>query len=269
MSTNTIVLVTGANRGIGLGIFQALLTSTKPYTLLLTSRDLARGQEAAKSIESDIKASNGSTVVPMQLDIEDDESIAKLYDEVEKQFGRIDALVNNAGAAFDMAAPRLKWSHRKLWSYTYNLNVISTDALTHKFMPLLLQSSNPHLLFLTSTVASLTESFIEQLPYNTPPTDKGWPKDLGFDIPAYRSSKVALNMMGRHWAKNTKADGVIVHLVDPGLVATEFGGGDPAAKALRGAPPPIVPGQLVRRVVEGELDGDAGKVVGLKGVVDW
>ncbi|WWD15624.1 hypothetical protein CI109_100046 [Kwoniella shandongensis] len=271
-TNNTIVLVTGSNKGIGFSIAQALLSSTaKGYTIILTSRTLSRAQQAAQSLEQEVKSSvTGSQVFAFQLDIEDDGSIETLFAEVEKPFGRVDVLVNNAGASFDIIGPQAGWTERELWAKTYNLNVVSTRQFTRMFIPLLLKSTTPRLLFMTSTVSSLTETSITAYPYNTPPKEKGWPKtDIGFNIAAYRASKTALNMQARDWHQVLQADGVIVHLIDPGRVATEFGGGDPTEKIKTGASTPDVPAGLVKRVIEGELDQDRGKIVGINGIVPW
>ena len=67
--------------------------------------------------------------------------------------------------------------------------------MTHVFLPLLLKSSDPRLLFITSGTATLEGHANAALPINHSPA-KGWPKDPS-GVPMYRSSKTGLNMMMR------------------------------------------------------------------------
>ncbi len=101
--TNTIVLITGGNTGIGLATAQALLAapSNKSYTVVVTSRALERATAAVQGLHEDatLKSSfsTGSQVVPMQLDVDDEESIKALRQTIGEKFGRLDVLVNHAG----------------------------------------------------------------------------------------------------------------------------------------------------------------------------
>ena len=96
MDQKTIVLVTGANTGLGFEMVRALCSSDKAYEILVGGRSLVKAEEAANAVMKEF-SSTGSTVWPMQIDIEDDESIQAIFDEVQTRFGRLDALVNNAG----------------------------------------------------------------------------------------------------------------------------------------------------------------------------
>ena len=95
-STSTIVLITGANTGLGYAVSQPLLEDTnRTYVVLLGSRSLERGKEAAKALAAEIKG--GQEILPVQIDIDDEESIDALQQRIQSDFGRIDVLVNNAG----------------------------------------------------------------------------------------------------------------------------------------------------------------------------
>ena len=96
MDQPTIVLVTGANTGLGFEIVKALYGSGKAYEVLVGGRSLVKAEEAANAIMKEF-SSTRSKLWPMQIDIEDDESIERIFDDVQTQFGRLDALVNNAG----------------------------------------------------------------------------------------------------------------------------------------------------------------------------
>ena len=86
---NTILLLTGGNTGLGYATIQALLleASAKPYTILITSRSLARAEEAVKKLKVDesLKAgfASGSVVYPYELDI----TMTKAYTRSGKMSG--------------------------------------------------------------------------------------------------------------------------------------------------------------------------------------
>lgn len=94
-SYSTLVLITGANTGIGYATTKALLQSERSYQVLLGGRDELKARQAADSVRIELGAD--VQVTPIQIDVESDESIDKAYAEVQKQFGRLDCLINNAG----------------------------------------------------------------------------------------------------------------------------------------------------------------------------
>lgn len=96
MSTKTIALVSGANKGIGYETVKALLQSSKPYHVFLGSRSPERGQEAVQTLRGECPDSL-STVEAIQLDVESDSSIESAFNTIKNSVGRLDTLVNNAG----------------------------------------------------------------------------------------------------------------------------------------------------------------------------
>ena len=155
---------------------------------------------------------------------------------------------------------------REAWVKDYDINVAGTQVLTHTFVPLLLKSSDPRLLFITSGLSSfdkLTKAFS---PHGHV-VPAGWPKPTAdFVIPdAYRSSKMALNSAMLSWYWQLKEDGVKVWAVSPGFLATGLGGVKERL-VQAGAGHPSVGGKLIASVVRGERDGDVGKVVAQNGV---
>lgn len=98
MSSNPVVLITGANTGLGFETIKALWQSPKAYTILLGGRSLEKANAAAKKAQREFSES-ASVVTAVQVDIEDDNSISQLFKHVEKQYGRLDILINNAGSS--------------------------------------------------------------------------------------------------------------------------------------------------------------------------
>src|SRR5918995_1617554 len=90
-----VALVTGSNRGIGFEIAKQL--AMKKIEVILTSRDSANGEAAVRNIARD----GVKKVVAMKLDVSNQVSVDSALDKVEKTFGRLDILVNNAAILID------------------------------------------------------------------------------------------------------------------------------------------------------------------------
>ena len=143
--------------------------------------------------------------------------------------------------------------------------------MTYTFLPLLLKSSDPRLLFVggLSQITKAANGFFPA----TPPQPAGWPKRVDFETIGYRCSKTAMNMLMLDWNYKLKADGVKVWAVSPGMCITDLGGLPDSIKAKfaeMGAEHPRQGGDIIRRVIEGERDGDTGKFVSKNGgFIEW
>lgn len=120
MADPTIVLITGGNTGIGYETVKALYSSPDTaHTILMGSRSLEKAAVAIETLKSEVPESK-SSLEAVQIDIEDDESIAKAFEQVKRKWGRVDVLVNNAGLSF---SPFFN-SHQSIdsgrWGYTTN-----------------------------------------------------------------------------------------------------------------------------------------------------
>jgi NAD(P)-dependent dehydrogenase (short-subunit alcohol dehydrogenase family) len=91
---NKIALVTGANRGLGFETCRQL--AQLGLTVILSARDLAKGQTAAK-----ILIGKGLDVIFYQLDVSDQINISRITHQIEQEFGQLDVLVNNAAILYD------------------------------------------------------------------------------------------------------------------------------------------------------------------------
>lgn len=110
-----------------------------------------------------------------------------------------------SGASFDNCIADGSMTARQAWSKTWDVNVTGAHIVTTTFMPLLVQSPDPRLLFITSGLSSLAENAVGDPRYPSPAA--GWPKNAGLFV-AYRSSKAGLNMMMLEWARTLRNDGV-------------------------------------------------------------
>lgn len=160
-----------------------------------------------------------------------------------------------------------RMSLRDCYNKAYDVNVAGTNVFTYTFMPLLLKSSEPRLLFVAglSQINQAAENF-----FPTPPQPAGWPKPKAyFETIGYRCSKTALNMLMLDWNHKLKADGVKVLGIGPGMLATNLGGMTKEMAEKMGCQPASLGGTLIRSIVEGERDADVGKIANRNGISQW
>ncbi|RWA13032.1 hypothetical protein EKO27_g2093, partial [Xylaria grammica] len=132
-SEKTLVLVTGANQGIGFAVAKLFATSDK-YHVLVGARSTINAQTAVEQLQNE--AADKTALTPITLDVTDDASIEAAAREVSDQFGHLDILINNAGLG---SAPGLPI--RETYRQIFEVNVFGVAAVTEAFMPLLRASS--------------------------------------------------------------------------------------------------------------------------------
>ena len=169
------------------------------------------------------------------------------------------------GATFDLEFIAGRVSLRDCFNKAYDVNVAGAQVVTYSFVPLLLKSADPRLVFV-SGLSNLT--LASQSYFPTPPQPAGWPKQIDFETIGYRCSKTALNMLMLDWNHKLKADGVKVWGVGPGMLETDLGGMREKLKAMELAPASRG-GTFIRDVVEGTRDADVGKLVKRDGIIEW
>ena len=94
-------LVTGGTRGIGKAIAEGL--AKKGVNLVVAGRNLIAANEVAVSLSA-----TGARVLGMKLDVSKSEEVEKVFEEIRKEFGRLDILINNAGITKDGLLMRMK-----------------------------------------------------------------------------------------------------------------------------------------------------------------
>ena len=197
MSESTIALVTGATRGLGLLTVRRL--AELGWTVYLGARDEARGAAAAKELD-------GLDVVPLQIDVTSDESVAAAVSQVTERSGRLDVLINNAG----ITGPRveaLDVTPDDLLA-TYETNVFGPVRVTRAFLPLLRKSTTPRIVMVSSGMGSITRTSDPSLVEST------------YVAPTYTSSKSALNMITSQYSRALPE--FRINAADPGYTATDF-----------------------------------------------
>jgi len=122
------ILVTGANKGIGLAIVTKLLQDFPDTHLLLGSRDVGRGQDALQQVVKQLGYAGKNRVDLIQIDVTSEQSVRKAVETVKTMFGGSEplyGLVNNAGA--------MQGSPREI----LELNTYSLRRVTEAFLPLI------------------------------------------------------------------------------------------------------------------------------------
>ena len=131
-----VILVTGANRGIGLNILQRL--DTDGYTVIGTSRS----DDGKNLISQQIKNSNGAGV---KMDVTDQESINLAIKKIQEQFGTIYGLVNNAGITEDNLLMRMS---EEQWLSVIETNLTSLYRVTKSIIKDMMKAREGELLML-------------------------------------------------------------------------------------------------------------------------
>jgi NAD(P)-dependent dehydrogenase (short-subunit alcohol dehydrogenase family) len=147
--------------------------------VLLGSRDPERGAAAAASLSGD--------VVPIALDVTDDDSVAAAAKEVEARYGRLDVLVNNAGITGGMVA--VEDTGPVEMRAALETNVVGPVRVTREFLPLLRRSAAPRIVMVSSGLGSLAV---------TTDPERFESKLVALHYPA---SKSALNMVTTQYAQ--------------------------------------------------------------------
>ncbi|KAF7312614.1 Short-chain dehydrogenase/reductase 2b [Mycena indigotica] len=277
-SEKKIVFITGANTGLGYETVKALYASPESYHIVVGTRTLSNGEDAITRLKSEVPNSS-STLSTVQIDITSDASIEAALATIKSDHGKLDVLINNAGAALDgeLTPTTPAAQIRSVFNKTWDLNVSSPHVLTTLAMPLLLESSDARLVFMSSGTASIWETLPENwgnmhhLPRLNASPEKGWPKPANSPISrtAYRSAKAGLNMLMREWARVLKDDSVKLWGVSPGFLATGLGGHGREMMLKMGAEEPSVGGEFLRDIVQGKYDHQVGKVIRAQGIQPW
>lgn len=197
--SESVALVTGANRGIGFEVVRQL--ARLGFTVVLGSRDERRGEEAAAELTRE-----GLRVHAARLDVTDERGVEDLRRRVEEKFGRLDVLVNNAAILYD-TWQRAENANFDTVREAFETNTLGAWRVSKAFLPLLRASGRGRVVNVSSESGSLAS--------------------MGGGTPAYSVSKAALNALTRMLADELRRDRVLVNSVCPGWVATGMGG--PAA----------------------------------------
>jgi len=201
-----IVIVTGGNRGIGLEICRQL--AARGAQVILTARSRESGEKAAAQLDGAVDF--------QPLDVADPTSVSALKDYVQRTYGRLDVLINNAGIMPDADGAGLEVDLDTVRE-TLETNTLAPLHLAQTFSPLLRQSAAGRIVNISSGLGTLA--------------------DMTGGHASYRISKTALNAVTRILAG--ELHGIAVNSVCPGWVRTDMGGASAERDVSQGADTPV------------------------------
>ena len=239
------ILVTGANRGIGLEICRQL--DAMGHCVILCSRDLEKGIESAKSFSKN--------VIVKQLDVTNENSIQNLYEFVEKEIGKLDVLINNAGLGANQNSQK-----KSVLTNVKNFveaNVYGVQKMKEISIPILQKvgiisekesAKNTSLTNVKHTMETNFYGAWRMIQVFVPLLQKtekgriinissgmGQLKNLTGEYAGYSLSKASLNALTIMFSNELKNYGISVNAICPGWVKTDMGGPNAPKSVSEGA----------------------------------
>jgi NAD(P)-dependent dehydrogenase (short-subunit alcohol dehydrogenase family) len=204
-----VALISGGNRGIGREIARQL--AGQGYRVVIGSRELAKGEEAAHELGQDVTA--------VQLDVTDEDSIVAAVASVERDLERLDVLVNNAGIVGGGWSTNAVDADLDEVRRTLETNLFGAWRLTEEALPLMRKNGYGRIVNISSGMGQLS--------------------DMGGHSPAYRLSKTGLNVLTRMLTAELGEENILVNSVCPGWVRTDMGTQSARVSVQEGADTPV------------------------------
>ncbi|KAH6639062.1 hypothetical protein C7974DRAFT_330050 [Boeremia exigua] len=268
-----IVLITGANSGIGYELARQLL-SLGTYHILLTARSPTRGTTALQTLQS---LSLPGTIEFLPLDTTSDTDIAAATAHITKTHARLDVLVNNAAIAPFTSNPT-----RTQFRDAFDTNATGPYLLSQSLIGLLQQSANPRIVNVSSGAGSIGRRLAAESPM------------YKIQAEAYRASKVAMNMLttclwvefGLGFGPDARGEGEVggawgeggmgedgegkkrvkVFAYDPGFTVSNLSEMNTEANGARSAEDSV---KSLMDVILGKRDGEVGRFIHNTGGYPW
>jgi NAD(P)-dependent dehydrogenase (short-subunit alcohol dehydrogenase family) len=198
-----IILITGSNKGIGYQVARQL--AELGHTIIACARNADLGMKAIQPLLQD-----GHDCHFLNLDVTNEPSIQSAAAHIDKHFGRLDVLINNAGIFLDSPKKTHEVSTDE-FRQTLEVNLIGVFSVTNAFLPLLKKSKHASIINMSSDLGSLAQASNPHSKYDA------------VSGPAYRVSKAALNMLTLSFARELRDTPIAVNAVSPGWCKTDLG----------------------------------------------
>lgn len=197
------VLITGANRSIGLETARQL--SKKGLFVYLGSRNIEKGDAIVKELYE-----NGfDNIKAIEIDVTKPDTIAAAKNSIEKEQGKLDILINNAGISRGFPESALTTTIEEIQK-VFDTNYFGAISVTQAFLELLKKSNSPRISNITSGLGSLNLH-----------ADPNW-QYYNVKLASYTPSKAALNAYTILLAYELRDLPFKINAIDPGYTATDF-----------------------------------------------
>jgi NAD(P)-dependent dehydrogenase (short-subunit alcohol dehydrogenase family) len=239
--SKALVLVTGANQGIGLATAQQLASPGK-YHVLLGSRSPSKADAAIQHLLADKQYPvDAGPLSPITIDVTDDSSIAAAAELVADTYGWLDVLINKAGISTGPPGSSLRDNFRAV----FETNVFGVAVVMEAFLPLPRASKyrDRRIINVTSGLGQIGLAGARGSLFNA----------KGYAVPEYRSSRTAVNSV------LLTDEGISVISAAPGFCRTSFTGGQGIKDASDGAK------VIIRAATEGDPNELYGTLVADEG----
>jgi NAD(P)-dependent dehydrogenase (short-subunit alcohol dehydrogenase family) len=234
-----IALISGANKGIGFEIARGL--GAKKIKVLVGARDAARGQAAVEKLKAE-----GADARFVELNVTEEGTVQRAAQWIEKEFGHLDILINNAGIAEWDAKPSTVDLAKV--REVYETNFFGPVVLIQTMLPLLKKSKHGRIVNVSSSLGSLTLGSNLDSPF------------ADFLALGYCTSKSALNSMTVQFAKELKDTPIKVNAICPGYCATDLNNHSGPRTAAQGAAAAIEYATISAEGPTGGYFNDEGRV---------
>lgn len=210
METKQLVFITGVGKETGIGFETARQLGELGYRVIISSRKQEVAEQLAATLQKE-----GIDVIGMGLDVTNEATVKAVADHINRQYGKLDVLINNA-TLFPDQYNTVDVDLKDIRN-VFESNFIGSWCTVKYFTPLLKKSEHPRIVNVSSGSGSFAgEGYSLVNPW----------RDV---ISAYSISKAALNAFTLKAAADLKADGILVNAATPGLTAThdtlaEYGG---------------------------------------------
>ncbi len=203
-----LALVTGGNRGIGFEVARTLAKSD--CRVIITARNAEEGQKATEAIHQE-----GGDVVFQLLDVTREDQIESVKAYIQKEWGTLDVLVNNAGVFLDSFPGSAFESSADTVLRSFTANSLAPFLMCRAMLPFMIKQDYGRIVNVSSKMGSLSE--------------------MGAGAPGYRMSKTALNAVTRIFSEETKGKDILINSAHPGWVKTRMGGAGAQRTIAEGA----------------------------------
>jgi NAD(P)-dependent dehydrogenase (short-subunit alcohol dehydrogenase family) len=218
MASQKVAFITGGNKGLGLETARQL--GKQGIKVVIGSRDLARGKAAVEKLKAD-----GVDAEVIPFDITKAADYKEAYQYFDKNYGRLDILINNAGISKEnfQGGNKTSVTSAEVLHETFDTNFFGAIQITQTLLPLIRKSPAGRIVNLSSILGSLALH--------------ADPKSPIYDAKAfaYDASKSALNAFTVHLAHELRDTKIKVNSAHPGWVKTDMGGEQAPLDIVTGA----------------------------------